>query len=487
MRHGSKSLEDKYDVIIIGAGIGGLTCGCYLVREGMKVLIVEQHNKPGGCCSSFRRKGVNFDAAVHTLATCRKGGLLGQVLDELELRDQIKFTRRDPLDIIITKDYEIYIKPDLDETIDILCNTFPREAKNINNFFRYIDSLDRSNYHRYLRIVDMRFGDLLQSYFNDKELITLLSILLLYTGVPSYDASALVSVFAYNQFLDGGYYPIGGMQGFSDTFAAKFIENGGMLLLSAKAEKIEIENREVKGVRLRNSEYIRAKYVISNCDARHTYFDLIGQEYLSPEFKIKINGLVETSSFFAVCLGLNRQFQRNNNKDSILWYFPRGNINAVSSEVFYDNVPYLREGVICIFSPKSNGMLNADVCEVLYVSAIANYKNYRYWKANKEKVAEELINRAEKIFPGISSSIVVTSIITPYDIEKYTLNYRGAMNGWACIPEQVSSPVIRRNTKIKRLYMVGHWVNESFGGGVSTVANTGRNIAKLIQQKEYSN
>ena len=58
----SDKIDNKYDVIIIGAGIGGLVCGCYLVKAGLKVLIVEKHYQVGGYCTSFKRKGFTFDA-----------------------------------------------------------------------------------------------------------------------------------------------------------------------------------------------------------------------------------------------------------------------------------------------------------------------------------------------------------------------------------------------------------------------------------------
>src|SRR4030042_1912235 len=76
--------EDKYDVVIIGAGIGGLVCGCYLAKAGLKVLIVEQHYKPGGYCTSFKRKGYTFDVGVHYLGSCReKDGVIYNILQDL--------------------------------------------------------------------------------------------------------------------------------------------------------------------------------------------------------------------------------------------------------------------------------------------------------------------------------------------------------------------------------------------------------------------
>jgi prolycopene isomerase len=484
MDYDNKCLEDSYDAIIIGAGIGGLACGCYLAKEGMKVLIVEQHNKPGGCCTSFNRKGITFDAAVHILASCSEGGLLGEVLDELDLRDEIKFIRMNPTDVILTIEHEISIKTDWGENIDIFCNIFPKEARSIKNFFKYIDSVDRKKIHNYLNLSNKRFGEMLQTYFKDKHLISLLSVLLFYTGVPAYEASVLISVFGYKQLLDSGYYPIGGMQRFSDAFAKKFIEYGGTLLLSNKICKIEIKDREVTGVRLQGNEYIRSRNVISNCDARQTYFELINKQHSSIKFINEINKLLTTSSFFTICLGLNKPLSRNNTTDCLVWYFPKRDINTVFSEVFYNKEPYFKDGVMCILNPKSGEVLTDNICETLYLCSTASYMTSRYWKENRERIADELIKRAEDIFPGLSSSIVVKSICSPHDIEKFTLNYKGAMNGWACIPKQVSSPKIRMITKIKKLYMIGHWVSQSFGGGVSTVAYMGLKAAKLIKHRE---
>ena len=85
-----KSSTDTYDVAIIGAGIGGLVCGCYLAKAGMKVLIAEQHHKPGGYCTSFTRKGFTFDAAAHSFGSYRKEGNMYKVIQELDLMGRIK-------------------------------------------------------------------------------------------------------------------------------------------------------------------------------------------------------------------------------------------------------------------------------------------------------------------------------------------------------------------------------------------------------------
>ncbi|MDI6891166.1 MAG: FAD-dependent oxidoreductase [Thermodesulfovibrionales bacterium] len=106
------SNQYDYDAIIIGAGISGLVCGCYLAKAGMKVLIVEKNAKPGGYCTSFTKGGFHFDACVHSLGSLREGGNLRIILKELGLEERLKIKRYDPSDIIIAPDSitEAYVK-----------------------------------------------------------------------------------------------------------------------------------------------------------------------------------------------------------------------------------------------------------------------------------------------------------------------------------------------------------------------------------------
>jgi protoporphyrinogen oxidase len=109
--------KDEYDVIIIGAGIGGLVCGCYLAKAGMKVLIVEQHHKPGGYCQSFSKEGFIFDVCVHSLGSCRQGGQLNKILGELSLGKRLIIKRANPSDGIVVDRYKILIENDVKATV----------------------------------------------------------------------------------------------------------------------------------------------------------------------------------------------------------------------------------------------------------------------------------------------------------------------------------------------------------------------------------
>ena len=129
-------IDDKYDVIIVGAGIGGLVCGCYLAKAGMKVLIVEQQNKAGGYCSSFVSNGFFFDAAVHSLRGIKSENQLGIILDDLNIRKNIKFKRINPSDTVIFNNIRINIYNEIEETKESFRKAYPKQCKEINSFLK---------------------------------------------------------------------------------------------------------------------------------------------------------------------------------------------------------------------------------------------------------------------------------------------------------------------------------------------------------------
>src|SRR3989338_5659995 len=102
----------NYNVIIIGAGIGGLVCGCHLAKAGKKVLIVERTLTPGGYCKSFKKEGLPFDTCVHSLESLRPEGYLGQLFQDLKIPRQ-DILRNNPCNTVITPQHKIFIWNDL--------------------------------------------------------------------------------------------------------------------------------------------------------------------------------------------------------------------------------------------------------------------------------------------------------------------------------------------------------------------------------------
>ncbi len=469
--------REKYDVIICGAGISGLTCGCYLAKSGLKVLIIEQHHKVGGYCTSFKRKGFTFDVGIHSIVSCRKDGLLGKIIEELELNKKIEIVRSDPSDIVITSNYKIAIKNNVNETIENLQNKFPHQQKEIAAFFKFIGTSNIVLLYAQLR--NKTFNDVLNEFFSDIELKSFFCFLLGNMALPSSQVSAFAAIALYREHIfDGGYYPKGGMQALSDAFLQRFKEFGGEILLSTKVEKIKIVNGAVEGVIINKNYLLKSKFIVSNCDAKQTFFKLIGKKHLDKLFINKIDKLIPSISAFIVFLGINRSLHKDIQKCSALWYLPVGNIDNFLESI-QKNI--LNDGIIFIFPSFHDKNLAPDNSETIILVVLVPFKTKGYWEKNKFSFADKIIKKAEEVIPNLSNNIVIKEIATPLTLYRYTLNNEGAIRGWKPIISQTIPNLISQKTLITGLFLTGHWVTTLIGhGGLSMVANSGRNVAKLI-------
>ncbi|HHN66074.1 MAG TPA: NAD(P)/FAD-dependent oxidoreductase [Nitrospirae bacterium] len=462
--------SEEYDAIIIGAGIGGLVCGCYLAKAGMKVLICEQHHKPGGYCTSFKRKGFTFDAAPHCFGSYREDGIMRKILNDLGVDSKLNIIRANPSDIIITPDFKVSFSNDLEQTIDEFQNNFPNE-RNLRKFFYLLLDTDPQSFSKLRRIT---FRELLDQYFVDEKLKSILSLPFFgIGGLPSFLISAFVGAKLFSEFLlDGGYYPIGGMQALPDALAEKFKEFGGEIHLSTLVKKIAIKENKVTGVVLQNKEYIPAKYVISNCDARQTYLKLIGKEKLPKEFYEKLNNMIPSFSNFLIYIGLASSFKPKFNPGSVLYYFTTYSIENIYSSIKNGNFKNYCGLLLRVSHDKST----------IFAGIPVIYKSKKYWKNYKSLLLETFIEKM-KICTSedLLEHIVHKEAATPLTLEKYTLNYKGASFGWSSIPSQFGIPEFRRPSFIQNLYLTGHWT--TFGVGISGTAYIGCDTAKILLRK----
>lgn len=471
-----KKDNEIYDAIIIGAGIGGLVCGCYLAKAGMKVLILEQHFKPGGYCTSFKRKGFTFDAAAHSFGSCREGGNMRVIIKALDLDKRLRIKRYTPSDIIISPDYKITFGADVDKTIQDLRHAFPNEAKNIANFIQYLTT---SKPIDFAALRKKTFKDLLDHYFDDNRLKAMLSLPILGNGaLPPSLISAFTGSKIFTEFiLDGGYYPDGGMQALPDALSQRFKELGGELRLSTLVTKIQVKNNMVKGVFLEKDGFTPSKYVISNCDARQTFLKFLGKRIFSKEFLTKLNNMIPSLSIFVLYLGIDKYFKTLPKPGSNVWFLPHYGIEDLYLSAKKRNATSLAEYYMVRVSPDRKTIL-------AFVNV--TFKNKKHWVSNKNKLLESFIKWIEKnTIPNLSKHIVYKDAATPYTLYRYTLNYKGAAYGWAGMLSQFADPDFKTPSFIKGLYLTGHWT--TYAQGIPGVAYMGYNVAKLILKREKIN
>lgn len=463
--------KEKYDAVIIGAGIGGLVCGCYLAKAGLRVLISEQHFKPGGYCTSFKRKNFTFDAAAHCFGGYRNNGITRKIFEHLGIHDDLKVVKSNPSNIIKTPDYEIFFWDDIQQTLHEFEKSFPRERRNIQKFFSFLISADS---HEITRIRHWTFKDLLDAYFTDEKLKTILSAPLLgIGGLPPTLMSAFVGAKLYSEFLlDGGYHFDSGIQELPDTLAKRFKSLGGSLLLSSRVTKISVRNKSICGVIIRDTEFIPSQFVISNCDAHQTFINLLDTDSVDKNFYIKLKQMEPSISNFILYLGLDKSYGDLPWQSATLCFFSHYDLNKSYHAIPRADV--MSYGGYMAYIPDREP-------SVLAVMP-APFKDEAYWMKNRDVFASNFIAEIEKTsIPHLSKHIIHKETATPQTLFRYTSNFKGACFGWAATPSQLLVSGFKKSPGIEGLYLIGHWVTQ--GMGISSVAYIGAEIAKLVLKK----
>ncbi len=480
------------DVVVIGAGVAGLSCANYLVQAGMSVVLVEKHYVVGGCCSSFRRGPYYFDAGAHYLSSCRQNGQVGKLIRDMDLK--IELIRCNPSDLIIAGEKRVQL---VNSSLQAMSREFeclfPGQADHIRRFWSYIGETDSRLL--YADLQSLTFRQLLDRFFKDQELRNLLSVPLGNIGLPSNRASALTAAFLYREYLlDGGYYPRGGMQKFPDALLESFRRMGGTALLLTPAERINLDYRgSVRSVSIKvagtQRGEIKTKYVVANCDPIQLWTCLLGSEETAAlRLASSSSRFVPSISCFMVHLGVKMDLRKVTQEYCNIWYYPGSCIDSYYEGLLRGEVEFGKDGfLICSLPSLHDSRLLPEGRHSIHLIVGAPVKDRAFWEANKERLANDLVNRLERFFPSVSKSIEVRQVATPFTLMKYTRNYQGAMYGWASTPESVGRNRVVEEMGAERIYLTGHWTGLPTGySGIPTAVASGRLVAGKILRQERS-
>jgi len=468
------SPNEQYDVIIIGAGISGLVCGCYLAKAGMKVLVLEYHTKPGGYCSSFKRRDFLFDAAAHSFGSYREGGNFRKILEDISLDKRIMITRFDPSDIVCTPDFEISFWNDTQRTVADLARLFPAEEHNIRKYFDYYSPQSSVNQFANMKMIGKTFSSFLGSYFYDSRLLNALTFPVFGNGgLPPSMLSAFTGTKIFYEFMiDGGYYPEGGIQQLPDALSSYIQEHGGKVFYRKCVQKILCKNETVTGVEVETGETYLSKYVVSACDITQTAKTFLKKEKAGNVLRQKVATMKSALSTFILYIGIKKPFSGLPQKGTNIWYLPHYDLD----KIFY----HVNR---CDFRKSGGFMFRvAPDKKTILAFSLAPFRTETFWRKNKERIANILLEHVTKTIPELTQNIAYFDAATPHTLYRYTLNHKGSNYGWAPLPSQLFDPVFRHKTEIKRLYLTGHWITQTHG--IPGVAYLGYNTAKSIMRRE---
>jgi prolycopene isomerase len=484
-----ESKKEAYDVIVIGAGIGGLSVAALLAKAGKSVLLVERHDRPGGYAHGFKRRGFHFDSGVHLVSGCgvegyRNGSAIHKICKAVGIDSEAVFIPIPAYARAVYPEFEIPLQAGEEAFIVGLTERFPQEKNRLLALARLCrvlaeeamladeileqgksasvsPALVLANLFRYRRTT---LAEALNEFLVDARLKSACASLWPYLGLPPSKLSFLywagmIAGYTY----EGGYYCRGSFQTYANLLAAAVEEQGSEVLLNSSVRRICVEQGKVCGIMLENGQVIRAETVVSNIDARQTADLLIGREHLPQGYCEGLEKLKPSLSVFVSYVATDFQFDAQVHTHESFFFdsFDHDAGYALTlegrSNWFSATIPTLADPSL---APPDN--------HILLLTTLCPFQIGQSWRLAKIGFQQCLLEKAERHFPGLNDHTLLVESGSPRTLERYTLNQHGAAYGFAPTPDQVgpNRPGVRG--VLQGLYHTGHWTRP--GGGVAGVS-----------------
>ncbi len=490
-----------YDVIVIGAGNGGLTAAASLAQRGVKALLLERHNVPGGCATSFVRGRFEFEVALHQLSglgTPEQPGPLRGLLGQLDVLGKVDFVEEENLyRTVVPGKLDVTLKADKVQLVATLKEKFPSEAGELDKFFNLVwefcmqmvsiyylhdSEASREKYPLYFKYALKSSQDVLDEFLKDPYLKLAIASYWGYVGLPpsrlSFTDMAML-LWAYTEFKP--YHMKGGSQSLSNAILDTFINAGGKVRFNCAAKKILLDDGRVKGVLTEDDDVITANHVISNASTISTYKELIDPKFAPAE---KLKGLSARSlgpSAFCVYCGLDRTPQELGIDVSTQFISPDADMDHQFTTWRTLDPP--DSGVMTCynvadptFSPPGTSqvvILNLQYADHWYAVPPAQYAETKY------RFAQGLLDMAEKIYPGFINALEEVEVSTPITHLRYLGHPGGAFYGFDQYAKD-SNLFIPPMSGIEGLYFAGAWVGM---GGFQPTLESGIAAAKAVYKQ----
>lgn len=504
-------MAEKYDVVIVGSGIGGLSAGVILTKVfGKKVLILERHFKPGGFTHIFKRKGkYEWDIGLHYVGQMENNDMPGKFMNFIT-GGAVKWNKMPEVyDKAIFPDFTFEAKAGKENLRSDLVSLFPREKENIDKYFADIEKALKwmQKYQIFLTLgsfTNRLFGfvknrgselalqttkEYLDKNFSDPKLKAILSYQFGAYGLPPSKSAFILHAMITDHYFEGGYYPAEGSKSLSDSAIAAIEKNGGKVLINHEVTEIIIRHNRAVGVKAIESKgndkiekEIYGDYIISDAGAEITYNKLLPASRYN-KYRKMVNRFDYDTATCVLYIGF---------KDDPATLGFQGSNYCIFDSMDFENIYNTRsttaQGIIrqayVTFPSVKKKNPGGHTGEIIIFTDPAEFKKWENqpWKnrdeeyvALKEKISEAIISLMEERNPGFRDLIDYHELSTPLSTEHFTGYKNGNIYGIPGTPERYKSEVVGYRTPVKNLYLAGsdsagHGIVGAMMGGVLSVA-----------------
>ncbi len=493
-------MSEHFDAVVIGGGLGGLSAGVALAGGGMRVLVLEHHTLPGGYAQSFTRGPFRFDTSLHALVGLAPGGGTDELLRQLGVRERVTFHRLDPLYVARYPGLEVRAPAD----------TFAYEAELIRAFrdehdgiCSYVDEaravvvemhrLDRDperdrlpldallrRYPHLAQVGGETWETMFGRHVRDPRLRGVLGSLWGYGGLPPSSLSALFGCGLFGYHDHGGWYPEGSASAVSYALESELRGRGGEIRYGQRVTEVRIDHERAVGVSTSHGLVIDADLVISNASAPSTMLELVGREHLPGDYVKRVETPTPSYTTFAVYLGLDRdlcgeqglphELFINSTYDHDESY--RASLQGEWGTAGLSITDYTRVDPGC--APQGGGVIVItgtaawDYDNVWGTGGdLRGYHDMPSYQAIKGRVADAFVARAAEHVDGLRDAIRFQEASTPLTNHAYTLNPKGAIEGYENSVANSGPGWLPQQTPIRNLVLAGAWTNT--GGQVGAM------------------
>jgi all-trans-retinol 13,14-reductase len=495
--YSKKKINENWDVIVIGSGIGGLTTAALLSKVGYKVLVLEQHYIAGGCCHTFEEGGFEFDTGVHYVGEIEKIQPILDLITENKINwTKLGNTKHDKsgiYDKIFINDSKFEMKSGRHNLIMNLFQKFPLESENILRYFNLIRKLSDNPMYFKLKVVknplirrivkcflrkthykyasQSTYEVISEEITQNKELqAILMSQFGDYAGSPE-NVSFAMHAGMVNHYLEGGYYPEGGPGNIVRQIIPTILKSGGRVLVRRAVKEILTEDGEARGVEMDNGDIIYCHNIISNVGIRNTLTKLL------PYNNLKLNKFIKQQpipvSYFYVFVGLEGTTTNINpllNLPSYnIWSHPHGDYAKLVQDFSADPLTNPMPLFIAFPSAKDDSwherFPNKSTAIVLTMISHETFQKWENTTFNrrgeeynrfKQQIGDRLLKEGLfKYFPHLQQHIKYHCCGTPLTNKFYLGSPFGECLGSSHNPTRFTTDLIRPETGYKGIYLTG--------------------------------